>query len=49
MLLKNLDRFKVSTKDLAVTRYAGLLFPLGMGRSLGLDEELNRLEMKRRH
>jgi hypothetical protein len=49
MLLKNLDRFKVSTTDLAVTSYAGLLLPLGMGRSLGLDEELNRLEVKQRH
>jgi len=48
MLLKNLDRFKVSTTDLAVTSYAGLLLPLGMGRSLGLDEDLNRLEVKER-
>ena len=48
MLLKNLDRFKVSTTDLAVTSYAGLLLPLGIGRSLGLDEELNRLEVKER-
>jgi len=46
MLLKNLDRFKVSTTDLAVTSYAGLLLPLGMGRSLGLEEELNRLGVK---
>jgi len=48
MLLKNLDRFKVSTTDLAVTSYAGLLLPLGMGRSLGLEEELNRLGVKER-
>jgi len=48
MLLKNLDRFKVSTTDLAVTSYAGLLLPLGMGRSLGLDVELNRLSLKER-
>ena len=48
MLLKNLDRFKVSTTDLAVTSYAGLLLPLGMGRSLGLDDDLNRLAVKER-
>ena len=48
MLLKNLDRFKVSTTNLAVTSYAGLVLPLGMGRSLGLDAELNRLRVKER-
>lgn len=48
MLLKNLDRFKVSTTNLAVTSYAGLFLPLGMGRSLGLDVELDRLCVKER-
>jgi len=48
MLLKNLDRFKLSTTNLAVTSYAGLVLPLGMGRSLGLDVELDRLRVKER-
>lgn len=48
MLLKNLDRFKVSTTNLAVTSYAGLLLPLGMGRSLDLDTALNCLQVKER-
>lgn len=48
MLLKNLDRFKLSTTNLAVTSYAGLMLPLGMGRSLGLDVELDRLNVKER-
>lgn len=49
MLLKNLDRFKVSTTDQAVTSYAGLVLPLGMGRSLGLEKELNSLPLKERN
>lgn len=48
MLLKNLDRFKVSTTNQAVSSYAGLLLPLGMGRSLGLEEDLNGLPLKER-
>lgn len=49
MLLKNLDRFKVSTTDQSVTSYAGLVLPLGMGRSLGLDKDLNGLSLKERN
>ncbi len=49
MVLKNLDRFKVSTTKQAVTSYAGLVLPLQMGRSLGLDKELNTLSLKERH
>src|ERR1035438_2257835 len=49
MLLKNLDRFKVSTTNQAVTSYAGLLLPLGMGRSLGLHKDLNDLCLKERN
>lgn len=48
MLLKNLDRFKLSTTNLAVTSYAGLVLPLGMGRSLGLDCALDELKVKQR-
>ena len=38
MLLKNLDMYKVSTTDQAVTSFAGLPLLLGTARSLGLEE-----------
>lgn len=48
MLLENLDRFKVSTTDQAVTSFAGLPLLLGTGKSLGLEERLNALPVKAR-
>lgn len=48
MLLENLDRYKLSTTDQAVTSFAGLPLLLGTGRSLGLEERLNALPVKER-
>ena len=48
MILANLDRYKVSTTKAAVTSFAGLPMVLGMGKSLGLEEALNRLPLKER-
>ncbi len=48
MLLKNLDVYKVSTTDQAVTSFAGLPLLLGTARSLGLEERLNALPVKER-
>jgi hypothetical protein len=48
MLLENLDRYKLSTTDQAVTSFAGLPLLLGMGKSLGLEERLNALPVKER-
>jgi len=48
MLLKNLDAYKVSTTDQAVTSFAGLPLLLGTARSLGLEERLNALPVKER-
>lgn len=48
MLLKNLDVYKVSTTDQAVTSFAGLPLLLGTARSLGLEERLNALAVKER-
>ena len=48
MILSNLDRYKVSTTKAAVTSFAGLPMVLGMGKSLGLEEALNRLPLKER-
>jgi hypothetical protein len=43
MILENLDRFKLSTTKAAVTSFAGLPLLLGMARSLGLEQGLNRV------
>src|ERR1700687_1059364 len=43
MELKNLDRFKLSMTKAAVTSFAGLPLLLGMAKSLGLEEGLNRV------
>ena len=48
MILRNLDKFKISTTKAAVTSFAGLPMVLGMGRSLGLEEALNALPLKER-
>lgn len=48
MLLKNLDKFKVSTTKQAVTSFAGLPLLLGMAKNLGLEEKLNALPLKKR-
>ena len=48
MILSNLDRYKVSTTKAAATSFAGLPLVLGMGKSLGLEEALNRLSLKER-
>ena len=48
MLLKNLDVYKLSTTEQAVTSYAGLPLLLGTARSLGLEDRLNELAVKER-
>lgn len=48
MLIKNLDKYKVSTTKQAVTSFAGLPLLLGMAKSLGLEEKLNALPLKKR-
>ncbi|SRR5258708_1569291 len=49
MLIKNLDKYKVSMTNQSVTSYAGLPLLWGMARSLGLEEKLNSLEVKERN
>ena len=48
MLIKNLDKYKVSTTKQAVTSFAGLPLLLGMAKSLGLEEKFNALPIKKR-
>lgn len=48
MLTRNLDEYKVSTTKQAITSFAGLPLLLGMAKSLGLEEPLNALPLKRR-
>ncbi len=48
MLLKNLERFKVSTTNQAVTSFAGVPLVLGTAVSLGVTALLNRLRLKDR-
>jgi len=48
MIIKNLDKFKLSTTTQAVTSFAGLPLLLGMARSLGLDMQLDALRIKER-
>ena len=48
MLLKNLDKYKLSTTKQAITSFAGLPLLLGMARRLGLEEKLNALPLKER-
>jgi len=48
MLTRNLDEYKVSTTEQAITSFAGLPLLLGMARSLGLEDELNALPLKER-
>lgn len=48
MLLKNLDKFKLSTTNQAITSFAGLPLFLGMAKTLGLEEKFNALPIKER-
>jgi len=48
MITRNLDEYKLSTTKQAITSFAGLPLLLGMARSLGLEEELNTLPLKKR-
>jgi hypothetical protein len=48
MLTRNLDQYKVTTTKQAITSFAGVPLMLGMARSLGLEEELNALPLKKR-
>lgn len=48
MIIKNLEKFKISTTKQAVTSFAGLPLLLGMAKTLGLEEALNTLPMKQR-
>ena len=48
MLIKNLEKYKLSTTKQAVTSFAGLPLLLGMAKSLGLEEKLNALPIKER-
>jgi len=48
MITRALEKYKVSTTGQAVTSYAGLPLFLGMAKSLGLEERLNRLPVKLR-
>ena len=48
MITRALDKYKLSTTKQAVTSYAGLPLLLGMAKSLGLEETLNRLPVKER-
>ena len=48
MILKNLEKFKISTTKQAVTSFAGLPLLLGMAKRLGLEEALNTLPIKER-
>ncbi|MFH1619181.1 MAG: hypothetical protein ABIG11_04685, partial [bacterium] len=48
MIIKNLNKFKVSTTTQAITSFAGLPLMLSMARSLGLEERINALPLKER-
>lgn len=48
MIIKNLEKYKLSTTKQAVTSFAGLPLLLGMAKSLGLEEKLNALPIKER-
>ena len=48
MILKNLEKFKITTTKQAVTSFAGLPLLLGMAKRLGLEEALNALPIKER-
>lgn len=48
MITRNLDEYKLSTTKQAITSFAGLPLFLGMARSLGLEEKLNALPLKKR-
>ena len=48
MVIKNLEKYKVSMTKQAVTSFAGLPLLLGMAKSLGLEEQLNTLPIKER-
>lgn len=48
MIIKNLDKFKVSTTRQAITSFAGLPLMLGMAKSLGLEDQINVLPLKER-
>lgn len=48
MIIKNLEKFKVTTTKQAVTSFAGLPLLLGMAKRLGLEEALNALPIKER-
>lgn len=45
MILQNLEIYKVSTTNQAITSFAGLPLLLGMARSLGLEAKLNALPL----
>jgi len=48
MILKNLEKYKVTTTKQAVTSFAGLPLLLGMAKSLGIEKKLNTLRLKER-
>ena len=48
MIIKNIEKFKVSTTKQAITSFAGLPLLWGMAKSLGLEEKLNGLPLKER-
>jgi hypothetical protein len=48
MIIKNLDKFKITTTKQAVTSFAGLPLLLGMAKNLGLEAQFNALPLKER-
>lgn len=48
MIIKNLEKYKVSTTKQAVTSFAGLPLLLGMAKKLGLEQKFNALALKER-
>lgn len=48
MILRNLEKYKVGVTEEAVTSFAGLPLFLQMGKSMGLEKELNELKIKER-
>lgn len=48
MITRNLERFKIETTKQAITSFAGLPLMMGIARSLGLEEALNKLKLKAR-
>ncbi|PJA12446.1 MAG: hypothetical protein COX66_17370, partial [Elusimicrobia bacterium CG_4_10_14_0_2_um_filter_63_34] len=48
MIIKNLEKFKLSTTPHAVTSFGGLPLLLGMAKRLGLQKALNTLPIKER-